>query len=663
MQSVRQFALVLTFLSSVPLLAAPPADPRAVDEVLRGERKEARAVWWGFDPADATAALQGAIRSGAARVIVENVGSPWIVTPIQLASNQELVLEKGVVVLARRGEFRGKTDALWTASLCENVTITGHGATLRMWREDYAGGDYAKAEWRHGISLRSCTGVRIAGLTIEDTGGDGIYLGVGKKGVANTDVQIRDVVCQRNHRQGISVISAEKLLIEDCTLRTTGGTAPMAGIDFEPNHPSERLVDCVMRNCVVENNQGDGYLFALHQLRSTSEPVSIRLERCRSQGDRVGFVFHSKSTPDEAVRGRVEAVDCEFAASRGPAVVVSGKPAAACHVRFERCRFVEPAAEEPGQAPIQIVSAPGTTEPMGGIAWVDCTLVDSVDRPPMTYRDLGGGLKLESVTGTLAVERGGQSTTHTLDQALIDRWFPVQAYRSFPPYPLARGELRPLGDAAATRWAAPLRLRERAEYLLWAEKGETVNFTLRLARVGSPPVQPTVVRLRTPAGQETELAEAGEGEHPYRFVAESAGVHTLTCEPGSSTAQIVESDHPVCVVSEGRPMHLVGSAGELYFHVPAGTADFAVRVFGGAPRESVRAALVDPSGRVVEERDNIEGHQFLVARSKSSEGETWTLRIARPSEGVLEDYFVALQGVPPIVATRPGGLLCPRPQP
>ena len=82
---------------------------------------------------------------------------------------------------------------------------------------------------------------------IEQTGGDGIYLGSAPKQIPNRQVTIRRVDCNANHRQGISVISAEDLLIEDCQLRHTDGTAPMAGIDFEPNHPADFLVNCVVR--------------------------------------------------------------------------------------------------------------------------------------------------------------------------------------------------------------------------------------------------------------------------------------------------------------------------------------------------------------------------------------------------------------------------------
>ena len=228
----------------------PTPNPEAVAETRAGKRPIAYASWWGFDPNDATAALQAAIDSGVRQVIVEDMKTPWIIRPIRLASDQELVLEEGVVLLAKRGAFTGTNECLLSASGRRNVRITGPGATLRMWRDDYDRPPYAKAEWRHALSIRSCSNVCISGLSIIESGGDGIYLGVSQKGVPNTDVEIRDVVCDRNYRQGISVISAKNLLIENTVLQATAGTAPMAGIDFEPNHSAEPLVNCVMRNCL-----------------------------------------------------------------------------------------------------------------------------------------------------------------------------------------------------------------------------------------------------------------------------------------------------------------------------------------------------------------------------------------------------------------------------
>jgi hypothetical protein len=90
-------------------IAEPPRNERAIAEVLAGQRTEARAAWWGFDAVEATGALQAAIDSGAAKVVVESMPSPWIVDKIRLASHQELVFKPGVVVQAKRGAFHGKT--------------------------------------------------------------------------------------------------------------------------------------------------------------------------------------------------------------------------------------------------------------------------------------------------------------------------------------------------------------------------------------------------------------------------------------------------------------------------------------------------------------------------------------------------------------------------
>ena len=41
-----------------------------------------------------------------------------------------------------------------------------------------------------------------------------------------------------------------------CVIRDTVGTAPQAGIDFEPNARDQWLQGIVVRNCRFEDNQG-----------------------------------------------------------------------------------------------------------------------------------------------------------------------------------------------------------------------------------------------------------------------------------------------------------------------------------------------------------------------------------------------------------------------
>ena len=219
-------------MTLVPLWALifavqPAGNPQAVEEVAAGKCKVAQASWWGFDPAESTAALQAAINSTAKKVVVEKMPSPWILDKLRLADDQELFFEPGVEVLAKKGGFHGTSDSLFSAAGKKNIRLIGPGAVLRMRRADYDNkADYKHAEWRHVINLHGCTGVTIEGLTLAESGGDGIYLGAGPGGKPCKDVIIRDVVCDRNYRQGISVISAENLLIERCTLKDTAGTPP-----------------------------------------------------------------------------------------------------------------------------------------------------------------------------------------------------------------------------------------------------------------------------------------------------------------------------------------------------------------------------------------------------------------------------------------------------
>lgn len=81
-----------------------------------------------------------------------------------------------------------------------------------------------------------------------------------------------------HHRQGISVISAHDLRIENVEMYLTWGTLPCAGIDFEPNNADERLIGCVLRNCSIRCNAGAGIQVYLDKLKASWRPIGIRVE-------------------------------------------------------------------------------------------------------------------------------------------------------------------------------------------------------------------------------------------------------------------------------------------------------------------------------------------------------------------------------------------------
>ncbi len=657
--------VTLVVLALPTLAADAPRDEVAVREVLSGKRNVAKAAWWGFSAEDATRALQSAIDSGAEQVVVENLGAPWIVDKIRLASNQEVVFEEGVVVLAKRGAFKGRGDSLFTASLKENVTLTGYGATLRMWKKDYQSDAYQKAEWRHCLSIRSSTNVRVAGLTLAESGGDGIYLGVSKAGVTNKNVQIKDVVCDANHRQGISVISAEDLLIEDCVLENTSGTAPQAGIDFEPNHPSEKLVNCVMRGCVTENNGGDGYEFYLKNLNGSSDPVSIRIENCRAVGDaRCAVRWVARNThQDGPTRGRAEFVGCTFEGT-GQGVVIAENAARACKLRFADCRIVDVARETPDTAPVTFSAAPDNREDVGGVELADCFVRDPLDRPPLTFLDYSGTRRVVDVSGTLTVEHEDRRARYDLTPDLLTRWMPWTASVDIPPFATEGVRFDPLVPEAPEDGyrVCPWRQRELAEYLLYAEAGATAAFTVRVLPVRDR-TQPVPVEVTSPSGKPVRVAAAASGkETPYSFTAEETGAYRIVCRPGSDTVVVGSATHRVCTFSKQASVHFFRARGEMFFWVPPEVSVFGVVVTGSSLGERVKAALCDPSGDVQEQDDITRPHLFAVeieAPLDGRRGAVWSVRISRPTQGVLEDYYVRLLGVPPLLSCSTDSLLKP----
>jgi hypothetical protein len=639
-----------------------PPNEKAIEEVKQGKRKVAYASWWGFDPEDATEALQAAIDSGAPKVVVENMGRPWIVSrTINLRSNQEIVFEKGVIVEAKKGAFLGKGDCLFLAALQRNITIIGYGAVLRMRKLDYTQPPYEKAEWRHALSIRSCENVRVFGLTLASSGGDGIYLGVAKRGVPNSNIHIKDVVCVDNYRQGISVISAENVLMENVVMRDTSGTPPMAGIDFEPNDPTEVLSNIVMRNCVVQNNSGDGFAFYLHNLNSASRPISIRLEGCRSIGNRRSVSISVGNSKEKTVNGVIEFVDCKFEGSEGAGIYIAQKPPFGCKVRFVKCEISDAALKQVTQSPIMFASARGNFEPIGGVEFIDCVVRDKVERLPMAFFN-PAGVELTDVIGTLTLIRDGRATKFELTRELINEWFPQQAFKVFPKFEVKGAKFVPLfPDAKFPQGvSSTARLRGVAEFLVWANAGEKVAFTLKVLPVGKVEVRPAKVAITTPSGKVIGMKDAvAERDNDYEFVADETGAFRITCDAGNATVTLSKCTHRFCLFAGEGTFHFLGTVGEFFFLVPKGVREFGVKVMGGDGTELVKVTVRDGVGRVVAERDNIALWQFAITRENEESDEIFSVKFERPSIGVLEDFFVQLQGIPPLLAPVREALLKP----
>lgn len=148
----------------------------------------------------------------------------------------------------------------------ENVAVKGGKIVGDVGRHHYVEG--TTGEWGMGINIDESGNVTIENMTITLCTGDGIYItggsepSVGIYDHASRNVSIRNVVCDANRRQGLSIIHVDGLTVCDCSFINTGQvefTAPGSGIDVEPNVSNGRNMsvrNLMVDNCKIANNKG-----------------------------------------------------------------------------------------------------------------------------------------------------------------------------------------------------------------------------------------------------------------------------------------------------------------------------------------------------------------------------------------------------------------------
>ncbi|HPA17792.1 MAG TPA: right-handed parallel beta-helix repeat-containing protein [Verrucomicrobiae bacterium] len=642
--------IMLVVMAAAVAAGSPAAAPEQVARVVSGELKEARASWWGFEKEDATRALQAAIDSRVPRLIVDDTGAPWITDRLTLVSDQEIVFEKGVEVLAKKGAFTGKSDSLFSLVCVTNVTLRGPGATLRMRRADYDAAPYAKAEWRHVLNIRSSVNVKILGLTLAESGGDGVYLGCAKGGAPNVGIHIKDVVCDKNYRQGISVISAEDLLIENTVMRETAGTPPAAGIDFEPNHERERLKNCVMRDCLTVSNQGDGYDFYVPQLTGASEPLAIRIENCTSSGDRFAVRITTGNSPEQAVRGTMTFTGCRFENAQRSGVGIARKPASGASLAFERCVIAGCAAGAPGTPDIHLSNRVEDELPVGGIRLDRLMIMSPIERPWIAWQNNTTVVEpVADLEGTVTVEQAGIRREIALTPEWANKMFPPRFTVRVPRVAPDLANARVVDREEGIQKLSPLRLRRAGTYVFHAAAGREVVLVGQHSQVGryAPATKPLLVR--SPVGKVVQKVAlpAFRGQAEIRFVPDVGGFYTLEVDAGANAFALLSANVPVALDVTKKAANLIASTGSLFVPVPPGTGVFAIGAAGEGDGEAVKVTVLDPSGAKVWTKDNItQIERFTATDGQGSSGGIWQVKLERPGAGAFEDFHVEALGVP-----------------
>lgn len=347
--------------------------------------------------------------------VVRVGGGTYRTVPIKLNNdNQHIILKSNTLIWAKNnndpsepGEFNKYNDRLFTGSNRSNIIFDGNDTTLRMNRDEY--GPYTGSNGQmHAIGLFSCSNVKIRGLNIEDTGGDGIFVGSSggdyKYKIPSMDILIEEVKFTNLMRCGIMVWSVVGLTVQDCKIVDSG----YIGIEIESDWKYQRLYDITMRNITITGSKSHSLVVNCMDLDADNpkseyfEPkdISITLENIeikdgRKYGISVTHVW--EDGPDGFIKFKNVTVDNTV----NPGASLYKKSSLKAHVSFEDCVWKNIRS---GDRVIVIGSGTDVQSP-GGIEFINCQVFDNEDRPAIetSGQIKEGGIGLYEVHGDIYV--------------------------------------------------------------------------------------------------------------------------------------------------------------------------------------------------------------------------------------------------------------------
>lgn len=239
---------------------------------------------YGYNTTNATAALQAAINSGNTTIIVDVQAADWNVGPIVIDTKNPLtiIFNPGVVVRALPGQFPNNTDCLLEIKNSQNIILKGYGANLFMNKTEYTSG-----EKRHAIAIQNSKKVTVSGFQINNSGGDGIFIGGDYSGSIkfSENITIIDCVCDGSKRSGITIADAKTVAVSHSEFRNSSGGISASGANIEPLSATDSIINISFTRCRFLNNQNAGMRAVLDNLNNSSKPTSVTFIRCYSSGN------------------------------------------------------------------------------------------------------------------------------------------------------------------------------------------------------------------------------------------------------------------------------------------------------------------------------------------------------------------------------------------
>ena len=588
-------------------------------------RETAVASSFGWNADDATKCLQAAIDSGASKVVVDRQPSEWLVETIRVPSNVELVFADGVVVRAKPGSMVGKTDCLFRVQNASNVVIRGEGsARLAMNRSDYLDPSrYRHSEHRHLLSLRSVDNVAVKNLTLEESGGDGVYL------LNARQVVLEGLVCRGHSRQGTSLIAGGDILIRNCVFSETKGALPECGMDIEPSLSKFSVGKVVVDNCLFCSNNCSGLAINVSHLKRECGEMDVTYRNCKffDNAQRGIWTIFSNGVGDP-VRGRVSFEGCEAWGNRAGPLQVANLETDALVVKFERCRF-DASGMIRGRTPI-VISNGGVKSDLNNLSFNGCSLTCPPEMKAVSFGAMTGcGVLPGGAKGVLDIAYT-DGTKGSCDFSELERkHVPNPELRKFETGVLEIGKLVAVNQDGRPKAQVPAGYRGSFTFLQSVPGSGSYPIRFRSKPLGKKRNVAVQVEVFDPAGTPHDAFTVSEPDFVYQLkaTARPGTIYRFEVNPCGSRVVLSSETAGQGFVATGRIHWLTGKGEDIYFQARPGAGDVKVELTM-SPHEHVTAELIAPDGTVADKCVKADAGVILCGkRSADAPAEIWRLHV------------------------------------
>ncbi|HBG26920.1 MAG: hypothetical protein A2Y10_10575 [Planctomycetes bacterium GWF2_41_51] len=256
--------------------------------------KEVYPQWWGdVNSIDDTAICQAALDCGAKTIrfpagtyaidgfdeTIDKDGNVTVYGGLKPASDTTLIFDIGAKLKAIPNDKIGYSILKIEGK--NNVKI--YGPTIEGERDSHTG---TTGEYGMGIMLEGATNIVIKDANVYNCWGDGLLIGVHWTKPSD-QIYVENSTFNNNRRLGCAVTNGTNILFKKCTFLNSNGTAPQAGVDIEPDKPTDCIQNIVFEDCTSYNNKAEGFLMCRDD--GQNQPVSVTFRGCTSRNDNGGF--------------------------------------------------------------------------------------------------------------------------------------------------------------------------------------------------------------------------------------------------------------------------------------------------------------------------------------------------------------------------------------